>query len=55
MIASIFTDIWDKINQVFGDFYDFIMENYDKPFLWIILFGVLLLIAYATIANLTNK
>ena len=38
MIASIFTDIWDKINQVFGDFYDFIMKNYDKPFV-IILFS----------------
>lgn len=55
MIANIFTNIWNKITELFGDFYDFIMKNYDKPFFWIILFAILLLIAYITIANLSNK
>lgn len=55
MIGNIFTDIWTKITEIFGNFYDFIMKYYNEPFLWIFLFVILLLIAYMAIANLTNK
>lgn len=55
MLANIFNDIWNEINKIFGDFYNFVMENYDEPFFWIILFGILLLITYIAISNLANK
>lgn len=55
MITSIFTDIWDKITEMSNQFYDLIMDNYTEPFLWIIIFAILLLIAYAAISNLGNK
>lgn len=55
MIVNIFIDIWNKITELYEKFYNFIMQNYNEPFLWIILFGILLLIAYIAIANLTNK
>lgn len=55
MIVNIFMDIWNKIIEIFNDFYNFIMKNYNEPFLWITIFGIMLLIAYVTIANLTNK
>lgn len=55
MITSILTDIWDKITEISNNFYDFIMDNYTEPFMWIIIFAILLLVAYYAISNLGNK
>lgn len=55
MILSIFTDLWDKMKELSDKFYDFIMRNYSEPFFWIIIFGILLLVAYYAISNLANK
>lgn len=55
MILNIFDDIWTKITELADDFYDLIMENYDEPFLWIIIFVVLAVVAYSAISSLSNK
>ncbi len=55
MILNIFTEMWSKITEWSNQFYDFIMNHYDEPFLWIIIFAILLVIAYAAISNLGNK
>ncbi len=55
MIANIFNDMWDKVVEFSDSCYDYIMRNYDQPFFWIIIFGVLLLIAYWAISNFANK
>lgn len=55
MITNIFNDIWTQITNFFNNFYDFVMKNYDEPFFWIILFCLLLLIAYTAINTLANK
>ncbi len=55
MILSIFTDLWDKITQLSDKFYKFVMDNYTEPFFWIIIFGILLAVAYYAISSLSNK
>lgn len=55
MNLNIFNNIWNQINKLSNDFYNFVMKNYDQPFFWIIIFCILLLIAYATINSLANK
>lgn len=47
--------IWDSLKEISNDFKDFIMENFDNPFFWIIIFGVLLAIGIAAISNLADK
>lgn len=47
--------IWDKVKGVSDDFYDFVMSHYDEPLFWIIIFGVLLLIAYFAISKFADK
>ncbi len=55
MILNIFSNLWNSLTEFSNGCYDFIMNHYDEPFLWIILFGILLLIAYVAISNLANK
>lgn len=55
MILDIFSDIWSGITNIFDELHDLVMTNYDQPFLWIIIFGVLLAICYAAISNMANK
>lgn len=55
MILSIFNDIWNKLTEITNEFYDFIMNHYDEPFLWITIFIILMVICYAAISNLANK
>lgn len=55
MILDIFNDIWNSITKFVDDSHDFIMANYDEPFLWIIIFVVLLAICYGAISNMANK
>ena len=55
MILNIFNDIWNKLTEISNECYDFIMSNFDEPFLWIIILVVLIAISYGTIANIANK
>lgn len=55
MISDIFNDIWKWLNDFSGNIYDFIMENYNNPFLWIILLALLLFICLMAISNLASK
>lgn len=55
MTLDIFNNIWDGIKDVFDNFHDLVMSNYDQPFLWIAIFAILLVICYATISNIANK
>lgn len=54
-MLNIFNDIWNKLTELTNKFHDFIMNNYDEPFLWITILVVLLLITYWAISNLANK
>lgn len=47
--------IWDSLKEISNNFKDFIMKNFDNPFFWIIIFGILLAIAIAAISNLADK
>lgn len=47
--------IWDTLKEVSNNCKDFIMENFDNPFFWIIIFGVLLAIGIMAISNLADK
>jgi hypothetical protein len=55
MILNIFSDIWTKLTELSNKCYNFIMSNYDKPFFWLIIFSILLVISYYAISNLANK
>lgn len=55
MTLNIFDDIFDWLKEVSDQFYRFVMDNYNEPFLWITIFGILLLIAVYGISNLANK
>lgn len=48
-------NIWNSIVETVGKAEKFIVANYDEPFLWIIIFGVLLAIAYIAISKLADK
>ena len=47
--------IWESSTELANNFNRFIENNFDNPFLWIVLFIVLLLIAVVTISNLADK
>ena len=55
MILNIFSNIWNKLNELANEFYDFMMNNFDEPFLWIIILVFLLVISYGAISNMANK
>lgn len=55
MILNIFNDIWSKLVELTNNFYDFIMNHFDDPFLWITIVVVLLVITYGLISNIANK
>lgn len=55
MILNIFDDIWNKLTDISNNCYDFIMEHFDDPFFWIIIFVVLITICYVTISSIANK
>lgn len=55
MNLSIFNDIWTKLTEFSDDCYDFMMNHYDEPVLWIVIAGVLLIVCYSAISNIANK
>ena len=55
MILNIFNNIWNKLTD-FSDYcYDFIMDNFGNYFFWIIIFTILLIVAYIAISSFANK
>ena len=44
MILSIWTDIWNKLNEWAENFKEFIVENSRNPFIWVIIIVVALII-----------
>ena len=45
----------DKIKE-FGDTaYQFVMNNYDKPLFWLIIFIIMVIISFAAIKDLADK
>ncbi len=55
MILNIFDDIWGKLTEFSNDCYDFIMDHYSDPVLWIVIVLVLIVITYGAISNIANK
>lgn len=55
MTLNIFNDIWNNLLELSNKFTDFIVDNYNEPFLWITIFIILLLIGYLAISALGNK
>ena len=48
-------NIFDKIEHGFDAFGEFIKDNYNEPFFWIIMFVVLLVLALYVISELADK
>ena len=44
MILSIWTNIWDKLNEWAANFKEFIIENSRNPFMWVIIIIIALII-----------
>lgn len=44
MILSIWTNIWDKLNEWANSFKEFIVEQSRNPFLWVIIIVIGLII-----------
>lgn len=55
MTLNIWNDIWTKLTDFSNDCYNYIMNHFDNPFLWIIIVVVLVAIGYGAISNLANK
>lgn len=55
MVAGIFTNIWEGIKEFGDDAYNFIMNNYDQPFFWLIIFGVMLALGLFGISKFADK
>lgn len=47
--------IWDSLVEISEKIEKFMVANYDEPFLWLIIFIVLLVVAYFGISKLANK
>lgn len=48
-------NLWDILTKWTNNAHKFIMKNYEEPLFWIIIFVVLLVIAYRAISALNNK
>ncbi len=48
-------DILTKISKLASDFQKLINDNYSNPLLWLVIFIILLVIAYVAISALSNK
>lgn len=55
MILDIFDDMWTKLNEISDSCYNFVMSHYDEPFLWLIIFVILLVVGYKAITAMANK
>lgn len=55
MTMSIFNDIWNSIVNLFTKFQELITKYQTEPLFWLIIFAVLLVIAYLAISSLANK
>lgn len=55
MTMNIFNDIWNSIVNLVNKFQDLIVEYQTEPLFWLILFIILLVIAYWAISSLANK
>ena len=55
MTMNIFNDIWNFIVDLFTKFQDLITKYQTEPLFWLIIFAVLLVMAYLTISSLANK
>lgn len=47
--------VWDSVVEISEQVEDFMIDNFDEPFLWIGIFVALLAIAYFGISKLANK
>ena len=48
-------NIMNDIEDIFNKFGKFVEENYSNPFLWIVIFVVLLVLSSDVISNLGDK
>ncbi len=55
MILNILNDIWNYLEDLSDNFYDFIMKNFEQPFLWIFIVIIFLVIFSWGISKFPNK
>lgn len=48
-------NLWDTLKNAARDSWNFISNNYENYFFWIIIFAVLLIIGLITISKFANK